>query len=79
MLNKIQVIKKPRGHAPEKQERNQAIIALHICGFNTYQIPKLLRMDRRNAIKFVKKYYPKYSPILLENIKKHFLAYKQYI
>ena len=79
MPTEIQPIKKERGHRKESVIRNQALIALHICGFNSYQISDLLKMDRRNAHRFIRKYYPKYVSLILDSISKHFLSYKNYI
>lgn len=65
-MPKQEQIKKPRGHLKEKIERNQALISLYICGFNTYQISDLLKVDRRNTQRFIHKYFPKYLESILE-------------
>ena len=79
MSNEIQPIKKIRGHRKENKLRNQALVSLRICGMNYYQISKVIGIDRRNVHRFIKLYYSRYSELILENIKKHFLQFKDYI
>ena len=57
-----------RGHRKENVEKNQAIIALYICGFTQWGISRLIGMERRNLQRYTKKYLPKYAPILMSNI-----------
>ena len=60
--------KKPRGHAPENVEVNQAIIALWICGFSQWSISRLLHKDRWNVQKYLLKYRSKYLRLTYHNI-----------
>lgn len=62
----MKISEKKRGHLKEKTERNQAIVALYLCGFSQYAIGRLLKVDRRNVVFFVRKYTPKYLETILE-------------
>jgi len=65
---KIKISKKPRGHRKENAERNQAVIALWICGFSQWGISRLITMDRWNVQKVLKQRYSQYAPIIMSNI-----------
>lgn len=62
---------------PEKIIRNKAIVALNICGFSQREIGELLGVDRRNVQIFVKKYKPRYSEEIINNMVRN-LAGKQF-
>ncbi len=50
---------------PEKISRNQAVIALYICGFSQREIANLLGADKRNVQLFIRKYTPRYLEEIL--------------
>ena len=57
---------KIRGHRKENIEKNQAVISLYLCGFSQWAISKLVRMDRRNVQKCIRKYLPRHLEAILE-------------
>ncbi len=62
------IVRKPRGHLPEKTNRNKSMIALYICGFSQWEISKVLRIDRRNLQRFISKYFDKYALVVMNQI-----------
>ncbi len=53
---------------PQKTNRNKAVIALHLCGFNHREIGELLGSDRRNIQLFCRKYMPRYFEEIINRL-----------